>query len=124
MLPRDRFSQEQLDYFWQSYIEKMEQEGDRIYANGLQITTHKLVDQKVVLEFPSESVQRDFKEKQNRFQKELSQAVNNYFITFEFLVVEKSSGEEIPVLSEEKYARMLQVNPHIGILTKELNLKF
>lgn len=124
-LPQEDFSQEQLELFWKSYIQKIHDQGERVYASGLEMIRPERVNVNCIkLEFPSETVLQEFREKQDKLQQELFLVFRNFHIRFEFSVVPVSVVQKIPFSMEEKYARLLEINPHIGKLKETLRLDF
>ena len=116
------FTQEALLTLWKKYIDEKLEEGESNIAAILEMSTPELNSPHKILLKSSNSLNRvELQKELTHLLPYLSQALNNYQITYEISVV-RIQNQEVVYGTKEKYEHLKQINPNIEILRKEFDL--
>ena len=116
------FTQEALLTLWKKYIDEKLEEGESNIAAILEMSTPELNSPYKILLKSSNSLNRvELQKELTHLLPYLSQALNNYQITYEISIV-RIQNQEVVYGAKEKYEYLKQINPNIEILRKEFDL--
>ena len=122
-LPADDISTDQFSRVWKSMAEKYQQESQGLY---LAMTRYEPLLEKegLIVVFLDNAVQEDiFSEKKMELLGLLRRELNNYGLQMETRIRENGFKQKA-YLPREKFEKMLEKNPDIAKLKKELDLDF
>ena len=121
-LPSDSFTQDQLNEYWDTFVDKLEKKGKYNLAAILKIDTPKLTDDDVIqLEFPNSTNKIEVERNQFDLLQFLRKSLNNFNIRLEIRVNE-AMDKKYAYTSEDKYAKLLKKNPALETLKQTFNL--
>lgn len=109
-LPREPFTSEAFQQYWQAYIQQLLSRGERLQASILQIANKQLEGTVLHLEVGTQTAKTDVIEMEPKLLAYLHKQLRNYDLKIEIQVNEEIS-KRILVTPEEKYNRLLQLNP-------------
>ena len=109
-LPREPFTSEAFQQYWQAYIQHLLSRGERLQASILQIANKQLEGTVLHLEVGTQTAKTDVIEMEPKLLAYLHKQLRNYDLKIEIQVNEEIS-KRILVTPEEKYNRLLQLNP-------------
>ena len=121
-LPSETFSQEELEKHWKIYQEEKTAKREQNLASLFQLGTPKIID-KSNLEYavPSSLNKVEMEREFVYFLPFLRKALNNFSIVIN-VIVKESEEKKFIYTPEEKYQRLIEVNPMLAKLRKELDL--
>ena len=121
-LPSDSFTQDQLNEYWDTFVDKLEEKGKYNLAAILKIDTPKLTDYDVIqLEFPNSTNKIEVERNQFDLLQFLRKSLNNFNIRLE-ISVNEALDKKYAYTSEDKYAKLLKKNPALETLKQTFNL--
>ena len=123
-LPRESFSEEIFNQFWERYINELLVKGERIQASILKIAILRLEGTTIHLEVSSNTAKNDIVQMEHKLLNYLHKSLQNYDLTIEISVNEEIA-KRIVVTPEDKYEKLLEENPILQEFRRafELNLK-
>ncbi|MDO4228741.1 MAG: DNA polymerase III subunit gamma/tau [Capnocytophaga sp.] len=121
LLPREDFSQEDFFKHWELYIQELLNKGERIQAATLTISTPILKGNTIHLEVPNKTTQQEIIKEETKILGYLHRALRNYDILLE-VTENEEIAKRILVTPEDKYERLLELNPLLKEFRKELDL--
>lgn len=110
LLPREPFSLEAFYQHWEAYIQQLLSKGERLQASILQVANKQLEGSVLHLEVGTQTAKTDVIEMEPKLLAYLHKQLRNYDLKIEIQVNEEIS-KRILVTPEEKYNRLLQLNP-------------
>ena len=121
-LPSDSFTQDQLNEYWDTFVNKLEKKGKYNLAAILKIDTPKLTDDDVIqLEFPNSTNKIEVERNQFDLLQFLRKSLNNFNIRLE-ISVNEAMDKKYAYTAEDKYAKLLEKNPTLETLKQTFNL--
>ncbi len=118
----DKFTQETLSTLWKTYREEKNNLGENNIAALLEMSQPELMgDHKILLKTSSSLSKVELTKELAPLMDYLSEALNNYKITFE-IKVETQKSETYVYGVKDKYEYLKKINPDIEVLTKEFDL--
>lgn len=121
-LPSDSFTQDQLNEYWDTFVDKLEKKGKYNLAAILKIDTPKLTDDDVIqLEFPNSTNKIEVERNQFDLLQFLRKSLNNFNIRLE-ISVNEPMVKKYAYTAEDKYAKLLEKNPALETLKQTFNL--
>ncbi|MCH1548130.1 MAG: DNA polymerase III subunit gamma/tau [Flavobacteriaceae bacterium] len=121
-LPTDSFNQENLTIVWDTYSDKIENQGSYNLASILRIDSPKLISTNVIkLELPNSTNKVELEYNQHELLKFIRKELNNYSISLEIEVNEKLE-KKFTYTSREKYELLKSKNQLLEKLRKEFKL--
>ena len=116
------FTQEALLLLWKKYINEKLEQGESNIAAILEMSTPELNPPHKILLKSSNSLNRvELQKELTHLLPYLSQALNNYQITYDISVF-RIQNQELVYDAKEKYEHLKQINPNIEVLRKEFDL--
>ena len=109
-LPKEPFTQEAFQNYWDNYIEELLTKGERIQASILKIANLKLVGTTIDLEVSSNTAKTGILNMEHHLLDYLHRSLCNYDINIQINVNEEIA-KKIAVTPEDKYERLLEENP-------------
>ena len=97
-LPKDAFSEAEMQDVWSTYVTKIEKQGKYNLASILSIDTPKLVESTINLEFPNETNKVELERQQYDLLSFLRKKLNNYDINLSITIneqLEKQYGNRV-----------------------------
>ncbi|GLB50137.1 hypothetical protein Y10_25050 [Neptunitalea sp. Y10] len=121
-LPKEKFTEAQMQEFWNKYVAKLEDDGKKIMASNLTVDTPKLKDETTIwIESPNEGIKHDIIQQQNALLAFLKKNLQNYDLSLHVTVNEETSKKFI-FTPQEKYEKLREANPYIDLLRQEFDL--
>lgn len=119
---RDKFTQETLSTLWKAYSEKKNNLGENNITALLEMSQPELLgEHKILLKTPSSLSKVELTKELTPLLAYLSEALNNYKISFE-IKVETKKNEEYVYGVKDKYEYLKKINPDIEVLKNEFDL--
>lgn len=120
-LPKEEFTQEQLDKEWKKYVEKLLKKGEKINASILEIDNPKLVGTDIHLSFPNQTLKLELEKSQHPLMSYLRKKLKNYDISLK-IDVNEEAATKYAFTPREKYEKLKEKNPNIELLRKTFGL--
>jgi DNA polymerase-3 subunit gamma/tau len=118
----EKFTQETLSTLWKSYREEKNNLGENNIAALLEMSQPELMgDHKILLKTSSSLSKVELTKELTPLMAYLSEALNNYKITFE-IKVETQKSESYVYGVKDKYEYLKKINPDIEVLKNEFDL--
>ncbi len=119
--PKEAFTETEMLEQWMKYAQRMEDKGYRIIASLLTINDPTLENTTIIHELPNESSKIDFEKEKPELLGYLRGKLHNHDIQIhvkvnEALVVKKA------FTNQDKYNRLLEINPNLELLKKMFDL--
>ncbi len=119
---QDKFTQETLSTLWKAYSEKKNNLGENNIAALLEMSQPELLgEHKILLKTSSSLSKVELTKELTPLLAYLSEALNNYKISFE-IKVEAQKNEEYVYGVKDKYEYLKKINPDIEVLKNEFDL--
>ena len=121
-LPKDAFTEEEMQKHWADFVDKIDLEGKKILASNLNADIPKLVQDKTIwIELPNGTMKKEIEREQYGLMEHLRRNLNNYFIELK-ITVNESVAKKFAFTPEEKYEKLREKNPAIDLLRKTFDL--
>lgn len=120
-LPEESFTETDLQVFWNEYIKLLEHKGEHILASQLNMNLPVLKGNAIQVCYPNHTMKVELERAQQDLLHFLSRKLNNYHITLEIDVDEKSE-KKYTYTSREKYEKLREKYPLIDTLRKTFDL--
>lgn len=121
-LPRDPFTEEELQLHWSDFVEEIDAKGQKILASNLNTDVPKLKDNFTIsIELPNSTMKKEIERESFELMAYLRSKLNNHFIQLDIIVNEKSA-KKFAFTPEEKYQKLREKNPAIDLLRQEFDL--
>ncbi len=120
-LPREPFSQDELIPVWNSFIDRLREEGKMNLASILGIDTPKLKGTTIYLEFPNSTNKVEVERQQFDLMQFLRKSLNNYDISLNIIINEEIQ-KKFAYTPDEKYEKLKGINPNIELLRSLFDL--
>lgn len=121
-LPREAFTEENLQVFWAEFVEIIDAKGQKIMASNLHADIPKLRNETTIwIELPNETMKKEIEREQYDLMEFLKRKLNNHFITLQ-ISVNEATAKKFAFTPEEKYEKLREKNPVIDLLRKEFDL--
>ena len=123
-LPKDPFSEEDMQQHWDDFVHELENQGRKILASNLNADVPKLKNENTIwIELPNSTMKKEVEREQSLMMDYLKQKLNNYSITLH-ITVNEEVAKKFAFTPEEKYEKLREKNPAIDLLRKEFDLDF
>ena len=114
--PKDAFDQKELEKVWKEYYHKLIKSGQKSIASILIADKPKLLQNfKVQLALPNNLMASQLEREKPNLNKHIREALNNYGITIQ-IVVNETVTKKFVYTPQEKYEKLLELNPALGKL--------
>ncbi|MFK7812585.1 MAG: DNA polymerase III subunit gamma/tau [Maribacter sp.] len=121
-LPKEVFAEEVLQSHWADFVQKIDDDGQKILASNLNADTPKLRDETTIwIELPNDTMKKEIERGQYDLMEYLKGKLNNHFITLQ-ITVNEATAKKFAFTPEEKYQKLREKNPTIDLLRKEFDL--
>ena len=120
-LPSEPFTETEMLEQWLKYAQRLEDKGYRIVASLLTINDPKLNGTTIIHELPNESSKIDFEKEKPELLGYLRGKLHNHNITIEVNVNETLVLKKA-FTNQDKYNRLLEINPNLELLKKMFEL--
>lgn len=121
-LPREPFTEAEMQGHWATFVEKMEVDGRKILASSLHTDLPKLTNESTIwIELPNSTMKKEVEREQHDLMEYLRQKLNNHFIALK-ITVNEQTAKKYAFTPEEKYQKLREKNPVIDLLKKEFDL--
>ncbi|RRQ47679.1 DNA polymerase III subunit gamma/tau [Maribacter algicola] len=121
-LPKDDFSEVDLQKHWSDFVEQIDKKGQKILASNLNTDSPKLgKDYSIHIELPNSTMKKEIERESFELMRYLRSKLNNHFIQL-IIKVNESSAKKFAFTPEEKYEKLREKNPAIDLLRKEFDL--
>ena len=121
-LPKEVFSEDQMQQLWLKYANKLDKAGRKILASNLSIDQPKLLgDSTIWIQVPNHTMKKEIEREQGELLSFLRSNLNNYEVSLKISVNEEHASE-LAYTPEEKYEKLRKKNPAIDLLRKEFDL--
>ena len=118
----DPFTEEVLQKHWNDFVEKIEQEGQKIIASNLNADQPKLLDHFVIgITLPNDTMKKEVERAQSGVLDYLKAKLNNHSITLKVSVLE-TMDTKYAFTPEEKYEKIRSKNPAVDVLRQSFDL--
>jgi DNA polymerase-3 subunit gamma/tau len=120
-LPKDDFTEEQMQESWSAFIKKTEKQGKHNLASILSIDTPKLKGTSIHLEFPNTTNKIELERQQYDLLGHLRQQLNNFDVNLS-ITVNEAIEKKYAYTSIEKFEKLKEKNPNLDVLRKTFDL--
>ncbi|MDC6389953.1 DNA polymerase III subunit gamma/tau [Maribacter sp. PR1] len=121
-LPKDIFTEEDLQKHWSDFVEQIDKKGQKILASNLNTDIPKLrEDFTICIELPNSTMKKEIERESYELMGHLRTKLNNHFIQLQ-IKVNESSAKKFAFTPEEKYQKLREKNPTLDLLRKEFDL--
>ncbi|AXT20177.1 DNA polymerase III subunit gamma/tau [Flavobacteriaceae bacterium AU392] len=120
-LPKDDFTEEQMQIFWKEYIKKIEQKGQHNLASILSIDTPKLNGTAICLEFPNATNKVELERQQYELLGFLRQKLSNYDVSLS-ITINEEMDKKYAYTPMEKYEKLKSKNKTLDLLRTTFDL--
>ena len=127
VLPTEDFNEEDLIIHWKEYVEKLDQEGSKIVASIFDISDKEKREKLTIkgtmihIEVPNATMQMDIHGAQYGILSYVRKKLSNYDISIQVDVNEEAVKKYV-FSAIDKYEKLLEMNPAIGLLRQEFSL--
>ncbi len=108
---------------WFKYADKLGNKGHRIMESMLRVSTPKSINTLIVYELPNEGSKLDFDKEKNELTQFLRIHLHNHDIEIN-VVVNETIKSKIAFTPNDKFERLNEINPNLGLLKKMFDLDF
>ena len=123
-LPRDAFTEEEIQFHWAELIKKIDAKGKKILASNLHSDVPGLKNPETIwIELPNSTMKKEVEREQAVVLEYLREKLNNHYITLQISVNEENI-KKYAFTPEEKYQKLKEKNPAIDLLRQTFDLDF
>ena len=120
--PTAPFKEEEMQQYWEEFIQKLDKEGRKILASNLSVDLPKLLDETTIgIELPNGTMKKEVEREQHELMMHLKKSLNNYSISLR-VTVNEETAKKFAFTPEEKYNKLREKNPAIDLLRKTFDL--
>jgi DNA polymerase-3 subunit gamma/tau len=120
-LPKDMFTASQFLELWDSYIAKLNKNGEKIIASIMNADRPKVLVEMITMTFPNSMMEAEFNKMKPKLLRFLREELNNYSIDFNTIVNEEND-KKFAYTPQEKYNKMLEKNKALAKLKNTFKL--
>ena len=120
-LPTEPFTETEMLLQWNKYAQRLGDKGYRIMESLLLINDPKLSGTAITIELPNEGSKLDFEKEIHGLLGHLKGHLHNHDITIEVIVNESFQNKK-NLNEQDRYNRLLEINPNIGLLRTTFGL--
>ncbi len=124
-LPKDDFTQEDFEKYWNEYLDKLRANKEKNLLSILTIDRNpKVIDHKIHLILTSEALKKELEQSKEKILKFLQYNLNNYDIDFVITVKKPDKKQEVIYSKKDKFRKLLEKNPDLLYLQKKFKINF
>ena len=120
-MPTESFSETEMLLQWNRYAQRLGDKGFKIMESLLLINDPKLNGTSISIELPNEGSKLDFEKELNGLLGHLKGHLHNHNITID-VIVNESVETKRSLNDQDRYNRLLEINPNIELLRKTFGL--
>ncbi len=120
-MPKKAFSKAEFDVYWAKYISILNRQGDKMLGSILNTSKPVLKDTVIHLVYPNTMMAEELNKQQTKVLNYLREKLQNYQIKFNIVVDEKEE-KTYAYTPQEKYVKLVEINPMIEEMRKMLFL--
>jgi hypothetical protein len=120
-LPTEPFSETEMLLQWNKYAQRLGDKGHKIMESLLLINDPVLNGTHITIELPNEGSKLDFENEKNALLGHLKGHLHNHDISIE-VIVNESFESKRSFNDQDRYNRLHQINPNIGLLKSTFGL--
>tara|TARA_R110002110_G_scaffold64625_2_gene178529 strand:- start:881 stop:2281 length:1401 start_codon:yes stop_codon:yes gene_type:complete len=120
-LPKEPFTEKELINVWNTYIEKLRQDGKHNLASILAIDTPKIKDNTIHLEFPNETNKVEVERQQYDLLAYIRKTLSNFDISLS-ITINDVMEKKYAYTAADKFEKLKEKNPNIDLLRKTFDL--
>jgi DNA polymerase III subunit gamma/tau len=122
-LPNETFTETEMLIYWNKYAERLNDKGYKIMESLLQMNKPKLDGNTIVHELPNEGSKLDFETEKHELLQYLRSHLKNHDLTIRVDVNEVVS-QKFAFTDQDKFDRLMKINPNLELLKKAFDLDF
>ena len=123
-LPKEKFTEADMQKYWNAYVDKLDQQGKKIMASNLHSDVPRLKQETTIwIELPNDTMKKEIEREQGPLLEFLKSNLQNYAIELK-ISVNEATAKKFAFTPEEKYEKLKEKNPAIELLRKEFDLDF
>ena len=123
-MPNEIFSETDMLIFWNKYAQRLSDKGHKIMESLLLMSTPKLEGNLIIHELPNEGSKLDFDNEKLDLLGFLRSHLKNHDIMIRIDVNEAAVAQKFAFTDQDKYNRLLGLNPNLELLKKTFDLDF
>ncbi len=121
-LPKEPFTQEEMQKHWANFVEKIDDDGQKILASSLTTDVPKMFDETTIwIELPNDTMKKEVEREQYDLMFYLKKQLNNHFVSLR-ITVNEETAKKFAFTPEEKYEKLREKNPAIDLLRQTFDL--
>jgi DNA polymerase-3 subunit gamma/tau len=120
--PTSSFSENELQLLWRKYADELEKNGKKSVSSVLRASQPSVKDHKIDFTVASAIMQDQLELIKYDFVSHLQQELNNFKIQLNIIVNEQQEIK-YAYTAQEKYQKLLEINPKIALLKTKFNLE-
>lgn len=117
----EAFNETDMLLHWSKYAQRLGDKGHKIMESLLSINNPKLEGTTIIHELPNEGSKIEFDSEKQDLLGYLRGKLHNHDITIEVIVNEKVE-QKFAFTTQEKFNRMNEINPNLGLLKRTFDL--
>lgn len=120
-LPQNPFSNADFYVYWKKYIEILTKQGEKMLSAILNSTEPIVEENNVILTYPNAMMMEEVRKNQSPILNYLRGKLQNYSIVFD-LKYNETDEKSFVYTPQEKYEKLLEINPLLAEFRKLLDL--
>lgn len=121
-LPKDVFNNEKLTLVWKQYIQYLLKRGEKSIASIVNAGIPRENQQNIIVELPSTLMEEKLKQQRHLLLGFIRKQLNNFSLDLKIVVNEKIA-KRFAYTPQEKFRKLLELNPDMGLLRNTLDLE-
>ena len=122
-MPNEVFTETEMLIFWNKYAQRLSDKGHKIMESLLQLNKPKLEGNLIIHELPNEGSKIDFETEKHELLQYLRSHLKNHDLLIRVDVNEVIS-QKFAFTDQDKFERLLKINPNLELLKKAFELDF
>ena len=122
-LPNEEFTETEMLIFWNKYAQRLSDKGHKIMESLLQLNKPKLEGNLIIHELPNEGSKIDFETEKHELLQYLRSHLKNHDLSIRVDVNEVIS-QKFAFTDQDKFDRLMKINPNLELLKKTFDLDF
>lgn len=120
-LPRENFTETDLQLAWKEYARILEKKGEHILASHLDMVLPEAIDNTIHVTYPNETIRVELERSQQSLLNFLSKKLNNHSITLK-IEVNEGQQKKYAYTTREKFEKLREKYPIIETMKKSFDL--
>ena len=121
-LPKDPFTEETFLNIWNTYIDDLHKNGEKIFASILKTDTPKIKNNQIFVTYPNQMMKAELLKVKPKALRHIRQKLNNFSVDFN-ITVNEESAKRFAYTPQEKYELLKEKNEALSLLKKTFNLE-